>query len=145
MLKAFLQESVASSLIECALIMPALLLLAVGMIDVGRGAYAAIEVNSAAEAGALYGTFNNADATGMQHAAILDASDIIGLSALASYGCECSDGSSVTVSCASTPSCATVVAYVQVRTQATYVPILNYPGIPSPMVFKGFATMRAGY
>jgi hypothetical protein len=84
----------------------------------------------------------------MQNAAVADAQDVPSFttsSVTATYGCECSDGSSPVASCASTPSCGTmnVVDYVQVSTSATYTPILPYPGIPSTFTLSGSARMRA--
>lgn len=134
-----------SSVIELALLLPFLLLLLVAAVDFGRGYYASIEVSSAAEAGALYGTLNTTNTAGMQAAAKLDAKDITSLTAVATYGCECSDGTSIVVSCTTQPTCtANPVNYVQVTTSATYTPILRFPGISASYPLKGLARMRAG-
>jgi Flp pilus assembly protein TadG len=137
-----------SSLIELALILPVLFLLLMGVADFGRAYYLAIEVSHAANTAALYGSQNPTDTVGMQNAAVLDAPDVPSFttsSVSASYGCECSDGSSVVVNCTSNPSCATnVVNYVQVNTSVSYSAMLPYPGIPSPLTLRGSARMRAG-
>jgi Flp pilus assembly protein TadG len=131
------------SVIETALLMPLLLLLLVGAVDYGRGFFAAIEVSSAAEAGALYGTLNSTDTAGMIAMAKLDAKDIPGLTATAVYGCECSDNSASSANCAVALTCgANVVTYVEVATTATYVPILRYPGIPTSFALKGKVRLR---
>ena len=81
----------------------------------------------------------------MQKAALLDAVDLTGLKATAVYGCECSDGSAVSMSCTSTPSCThNVVRFVEVDTSFTYTPVLGFPGVPSTLALKGLSRMRAG-
>jgi Flp pilus assembly protein TadG len=141
------QVTDGSSLIELALFLPIFLLLLVGTIDFGRGYYANIEVTSAAEAAAWYGVQQPADTSGIKAAATLDAADVNNLTTTVVTGCECSDGTSVQQGCTSPPtSCsATVVNYVQVTTNATYTPIINYPGIPSSFALQGSARMRSAY
>src|SRR5882757_2221976 len=65
------------ALVELAFILPVLLLLALGVIEIGRYAYIAILVGNAAHAGAMYGSLgtNQAkDQTGIQNAALYDFS-----------------------------------------------------------------------
>lgn len=138
-----LREQNGAGVVELALLTPVLLVLLVGAVDMGQACYAAIEVSGAANAGAEYGTQNPTDTSGMQDAALLDASNLSGLTATATWGCECSDGSSASVSCATTPSCsANSVRYVQVVTSMTYVPVLRFPGVPSTLTLKGSARLR---
>ena len=135
-----------SSLIELALLGPLLLLLLTGTVDMGRAFYAAIEVSSAASAGALYGTLNPKDTTGMQNAAVLAGANLKGLSAVGSYGCGCSDGSSASPPRSSTPSCTyNSVSYVLVNTSLTYTPLFKYPGVPSSLTLTGSSRMRANH
>ncbi len=123
-----------------------MLLMLVGSVDFGRGYYAAMEVSSAANAGACYGVQQPSDSNGMKNAAVADAPDIVSLSAVPVTGCECSDGSSASVGCTSIPTCsANVVNYVQLSTSATYNTLLNYPGLPSSITLHGFARMRTNY
>ncbi|MFZ0962635.1 MAG: TadE/TadG family type IV pilus assembly protein [Terriglobia bacterium] len=134
-----------ASLVEFGLMLPFLALLLLGVIDFGRAYYVQIEVSNAAYTGALYGTQNPTDTTGMQNAATGDAADITGMSAAATYGCECSDGSNAVPSCSSRPSCGVnVLNYVQVTTSATYKPMFPWPGIPSSISLGGSAKLRAG-
>jgi Flp pilus assembly protein TadG len=134
-----------SSILETALLMPFLLLLLTGAVDFGRAYFMAIEVSSSAEAGALYGTQNGSDTAGMVAAATLNAPEVSNLSPVATYGCECSDGSSVSASCGSLPLCTyNVVNFVEVDTSATYTSILPYPGIPSSIALTARARMRTG-
>ncbi len=80
-----------TSILEAALILPVLLLMLVVAVDLGRAYYVAIEVASAAHAGALYGAQYPTDTNGMIAASKLDALDVPTLSVVAAYGCECSD------------------------------------------------------
>ena len=133
-----------SSLVELALLTSVFVLLLAGSVDLGCACYAAIEVSAAANAGAEYGTQNPDDTAGMQKAALLNAANLNGLSSTASWGCECSNGSSPSSSCTTTPTCSTtVVTYVSVTTSTTYKPVLNFPGTPSSFVLKGSARLRA--
>ncbi|MGH9775085.1 MAG: TadE/TadG family type IV pilus assembly protein [Candidatus Acidiferrales bacterium] len=143
-----------SSLVELAFLLPLLSLLLLGTIDLGRLAYMSIELASAARAGVQYGQQNissSQDITGMQAAALNDAPDLVGaangnLSAVASFLCQCSDGSSVSPGCTTPPSCSGthMVNYVKVVTSATFKPWIPYPGIPSSLPMNGLAVMRAG-
>jgi Flp pilus assembly protein TadG len=143
------------SLVEMALLLPILTMLLLGTVDLGRLAYMSIEVSNAARAGVQYGQQNSttwSNVTGMQTAATNDATDLVGanngnLTAVASYWCQCSDGTSVTPNCfPGTPSCATThrVDYVKVVTTATYKPWFPCPGIPSSTSLTSQAVMRAG-
>ena len=63
------------ALTEMALVLPLLLILALGVIEIGRYAYIAILVGNAARAGAAYGAQSKQqsnDSTGMQNAAQFD-------------------------------------------------------------------------
>jgi len=145
-----------ASLVELAVVLPVLGLLLLGVIDFGQAYYLGVEVQNAAEAGALYGTQNMTDITGMQSAATTDAPNVPGISATATNGCECSDGSASTQStspttnaCPTPPTTCTgtlsVVNYVQVKTTATYTPMLHswiIPGIPASIALKGSAKLR---
>ncbi len=147
LLIAFRQSERGSALVEVAVTLPVLLLLLVGVIDIGRGYYFALEVSDAAEAGALYGSLNTSDTAGMRSAATLDAPDLPGglTTNTASSGCECPDGSGIVSGCASPPgACSTTyVRYVQVNTAYTYHPMLPYPGIPATYSLTGLAVLRA--
>jgi Flp pilus assembly protein TadG len=140
------RDCTGSSIIETALLMPILLLILAAAVDFGGAYYFAVEVSSAAEAGAIYGTQNSVDTAGMIAAAKLDAADVTSLAAVATYGCECSDGTSVVASCGTAPTCAfNVVNYVEVNTSATYTSLLNYPGIPTSIAVTGKSRLRAGH
>jgi Flp pilus assembly protein TadG len=134
-----------SSLVEVAIAVPMLMLVLAGAIGFGRAYYLAHEVDGAAEAGAVYGSQNITDTAGMVNVAKLNTPT-------ATWGCECSDGSQRSVSCAVTPSgcSANVVYYATVTASVTYTPPLawawNWNGkkaIPSSMTISRSATMRS--
>src|ERR1700720_3185186 len=117
--RALIRAERGQSLVELGLMLPVLGLLLFGAIDFGRAYYLSIEVTNAARAGAQFGV-ENASSAGMQNAATSDAPDVPGITATASYGCECPDGSGQIPGCSSSPGCANAVNYVQVTTTATY-------------------------
>ena len=140
---SFLREQLGSSLIETTVLLPVLLLLLVGAVDYGRGFFAAMEVSSAAESGAMYGTTNPTDGAGIISMAQMDAKDVSGLNVSSSYGCECADGTGAVLNCATTLICTNnVIRYVDVSTSANYSPILPYPLIPSSFPLTGHSRMR---
>jgi hypothetical protein len=61
----------------------------------------------------------------------------------AQYGCECSDGTGVTLSSTScTCTNKHAVDFVQVTTQVTYTPTINFLGIFPPITLNSQAKMR---
>lgn len=151
-------------LVELAYLLPVFTLLFVGVFDVGRGYYFAMEVSNAARAGAQYGYQSSGtmiDSTGIQNAAIDDAVDV-GASGgscsksacwssgypKSSWGCMCSDGTAQSPSCsAGTLTCTSgtrQVNYVNVQTQAAYTPLIPWPAIPSSITLKGQTLLWAG-
>lgn len=147
------QNEKGSALVELALILPLLLLLFMGIVDLGRAFYYSNSVARAAEAGALYGAQNPTDTTGMVDASdqamstgFGSAKDMKGKSATASYGCECADGTGKSTACSTAPSCTNMntVYYVTVQANAAFKPLLPWPGVPSSFSLSSTVTMRGG-
>jgi Flp pilus assembly protein TadG len=137
-------DQAATSLIETAIILPFLLLMLAGAIDIGRMFRASMIVKAAARTGAAYGIHHPTDVAGMMFAAKIDASTLVSVVPAAQYGCECSDGSNAIADCTSEPSCnMNSVYYVELDTSATYTPILPWPGIPSTIPIKAKVRLRA--
>jgi len=144
-LESILTDVEGASFVELALVLPLFLLMLIPVVDLGRGFYAAIEVASAAHAGAMYGVENPSDTDGMISAAKAGASNLANISATAAYGCECSDGTSVVDSCTSTPSCTyNYVTYVDVAVTSPYRTVFGYPGLPSSMNITREFRLRVG-
>jgi Flp pilus assembly protein TadG len=144
--KGLFRSERGSSLVEVAIILPTMVMLALGVVDFGRAYYLANEVAGAAHAGAMYGSQNPTDTATMITLAKADAPDVSGIGATASYGCECSDGTSASASCASKPSCTnTVVYYVKVTATAPYTLMIPWPGFRSSVTLSNTVEMRSSY
>jgi Flp pilus assembly protein TadG len=139
-----------AALVELTLVTPILFVLVTGAVDIGHAGYVGIEVQSAAHAGAAYGSLNPSDTTGITAAAQQSAPNLSNLTVSApTWGCECSDGSSYSASCVATPVCvanntrgSNIVHRVQVTTSAVYRTLLPWPGIPTSITLTGKATIR---
>ena len=92
-MKLRFRDDRGQALVELALVTPILTLLMLGAVELGRIAYFAIEVESAARAGASYGSVNVANAFGdpttIQQAAMNDAPDLPNLVATPGTACVC--------------------------------------------------------
>jgi Flp pilus assembly protein TadG len=148
-LSVHLLDGAGQSLVEFALTMPLFILILVGTAELARFAWAAIEVASAARAGAQYGAqshIKSADGPGIQAAAASDATDLSGLTATSSQSCTCSTAPTTTIACTLTacPSPAKLLVFVQVNTSANVTPLINYPGLPTPFTVTGQAIMEVG-
>jgi Flp pilus assembly protein TadG len=143
----FLRDERGASLVELAALLPLFLLMLFGTIDFARAYYLTTEIAGAAHAAVEYGSQNPTDTAGMKTVAQDDASNVPNLSvATPTYGCECSDGTSYSANCGTTPSCSTTteVYRVNVTVTGTYTPLFPWPGIPSSMSFSSSASMRSG-
>jgi Flp pilus assembly protein TadG len=136
-----------SSLVEVSLLMPLFLLMLIGAAEMGRVAYYAIEVNSAARAAAEYAAENHAtsvNTTNIALAATTDAANVGAVTTQVTTSCICSSGTTITCANAGTlcVSPARIEEFVQVSTSATINPVFNYPGLPVSYALSGQATMR---
>lgn len=141
------------SLMEFAFLLPVLLILAVGIVEIGRAAAFTISVNNAATAGAEYGSQNETTAQNfdlIQKAATDDANFSFGtITATATNGCVCDPGTGVScnpvtgwTSCQTLACSGQIVECVQVITHGTWNSMLNYPGLPNSYQANGQAVMR---
>jgi len=145
------------SLIEVSLLMPILLALVMGTVDLGRYAYQGIIIGNAAEAGAVYGAQGlvfSANTAGIQAAVDNDyqnnGQNIGNLSVSSATSCGCDSGGTVTGAGCGTvanPSAGTCgvghwVVMVSVTASGTYSTLFPYPGIPSSGTITRTSTMR---
>jgi Flp pilus assembly protein TadG len=151
-----LREDRGQAFVELALILPIFILLLVGAAEVGRLAYAAIEVNNAARAGVAYAAQTHTTASddlstgGIVLAAQAEAPNVTSLTATATLSCSCESstgtmptpGSCIGVTLTSCPSPSRIVEFVQVNTTAPVNTVFHFPGIPSSVTLQGNATMR---
>ena len=142
-------NDVGQAFVELALILPVLVLLILGAAEVGRLAYASIEVSNSARAGVAYGAQNHitaSDTQGIQRAATNDSTNIAGTATPSvTLSCSCSSGTAITCANAGTQcvSPARIIEYVQVITSATVNTAFHYfPGLPATVTLHGRAIMR---
>jgi Flp pilus assembly protein TadG len=138
-MRRFLRHRRGGASLELCLVMPMLLFMFIGIYDIGFLLYAQSQVETAADAGALYaakqgfGAFNAANVT----SATQGASYPIGATATpAPYtACGCPNGTtamSPQVCGQACPDGVTSAAhYAVVSAQATMTPIINWPGYPA--------------
>lgn len=145
------------SLLEMALLLPMLLALALGTIEMGRFAYISILVANAAHAGAAYGTQSlrqSVDTTGIETAADNDfqnnGQSAANLTVSSSTSCGCDDAGTLTsaVCLAKTNPNAGLcnaghwVVMVSVTTSGSFTSLFGFPGIPRTLDLSSTSTMR---
>lgn len=144
------EEGVA--LVEFGIVTPFLIMLLLGLVELGRFTYYSILVGNAAHAGAAYGSqsdTNAQDVTGMQNTAVADGQGLSAITATASTVCSCWNNTSATsVSCttAVTTACPSGVrvVYAQVTVTGTFHPLFHYStlGLADPWVLTKTAQLR---
>jgi Flp pilus assembly protein TadG len=136
-----------TALVELALVLPLLLVVLFGLIELGRYGSTSLIIGNAARAGVQYGAQNYvtaADFAGMQTRAQTDAQNLAGFSATASNFCTCADGTASTCQkgdCASSHR----NLFVQVVVTCAVPSLLGYSGLPaalSTITVKQTAVMR---
>jgi hypothetical protein len=135
------QAERGQSIIELALILPLLLLLLVGTIEIGRFAYYSILVSNAARAGAQYGAQNlatAADTIGIQTAARNDGLATLTVTSLQECGCS----GLALGGCPAGGLCANPLVYVEVTAKQTFASLFHYPGLPASMTLTSTVKMR---
>jgi Flp pilus assembly protein TadG len=154
--RAFHSQS-GQSLVELALLTPLLLLMIIGVVEMGRYAYFSILVGNAAEAGAAYGAQslgNSNDAIGIPAAAQDDyqnGSALGGLAVTYADVCGCDSGGTLTPDAngcngpgTGSSSCATGthwVVTVQVTATGAFKSLFSWPGIPAKLTVVRTVTM----
>ncbi len=129
---------------EMAVITPLLLLLLIGLVEIGRYAQLSIIVGNAARAGVSYGAQSLVaanDNTGMQNTATADAQNDPNITAAGSHFCKCADGTAST--CLPTDCAANHrLVYVQVDVTGTFTSLLRWPGFRPALTIPSRAVMR---
>jgi Flp pilus assembly protein TadG len=141
-----LRSQRGQNLVELALVTPLLMLLLVGIIEIGRFAYYSILVANAARAGAQYGSLNlatAADINGIKAAAENDGQNLAALAVSSTQLCGC-NGSSLGGACPAA-GCAAPnhpLVYVQVTASGTFNSLFGYPGLPKTFTVSRTEKMR---
>lgn len=131
------------SLVETALVVPVLVILLVGAVEMGRVVYASIAVANAAKAGAQYGCENGytaQDTSGIALAASSEAPSLT-LSTSSSSVCACSDGTASTCLNTDCPN-SHIEQTLTVNTSATVSSKIRLPGLPNSYTVKGQSIQR---
>ncbi|MBV9887225.1 MAG: pilus assembly protein, partial [Acidobacteria bacterium] len=114
------------TVVELALLLPLLLVLCVGVIEIGRYAYFDILISNAARAGAQYGAqslIQAADLNGITAAAQNDG--LNGMTIAATQQCTCPGGTPGACP-AGAPACAQQQVYVEVTASDTYDSLFGF-------------------
>jgi Flp pilus assembly protein TadG len=138
-----------TSLVEFAVVLPVMIFLVMGLIEVGRYAYFGILAANAARAGVQYGaqdTTKMLDTPGIQSAALADGENLSSWTVQATPLCSVNGAAPTQCPSASgsVPPTNTTY-YVSVRVYGTYNSLLHYPGIPTNVPISGSALMRVIY
>ena len=144
------------ALVELAFVLPVVLLLLIGVIELGRYAYISILVGNAARAGALYGAqgftkaiVNNPDiTTAARNDFASNGLDPTTLTVDSSRTCGCDVGGTIATDTAANcdpttpPPCAgNWTVTIHVTAHNAFSGLFNYPGIPSSLTLSQTASM----
>jgi Flp pilus assembly protein TadG len=134
------------SLVELAFVVPLLLLLLVGIIEIGRFAFYSILVSNAARAGAQYGAQSLASASDTVVFAAAATGDGLGgrgLTVTSSQKCGCS-GATLSGTCPATLCGAPnhPLVYVRVQVIGSFPAVFRYPGMPASIDVTSIEEMR---
>ncbi len=145
------RRDAGQAIVEIALTLPVLIVLLLGAAEFASVAYVAIEVSNAAKAAVAYGAQSTtvSDTTGIQNAAILDASNItltssnvtVSTAGVCSSGAACTGTNSTCIN----TDCQTnagdhIETILTVGTSYTFTPAIHLPGFPASYTLRGHAT-----
>lgn len=147
-LQRFRKSERGGALIELAVVLPVLILVAIGIMDYGRVFYTSIAVSNAARAGAEWGAqrlgVNSADFTGMQDFAKLEGAQAATINVTANRKCRCT---ATEVACPTTTDCGggygPPAEFIEVTASKTVSLFLKYPGLPTSIPIARTATFRS--
>ena len=135
--------------IELALLSPLLVIMLTGLIEIGMGAFESMQVQAAAEAGALYAVNNGTTDLEKIRLAVTSATGTLGITApVPVVFCGCPVATGVT---GQGSDCATLCAdgrppgkYVQVNALISRTELLSLPylSLPLPASFTGKSVVR---
>jgi hypothetical protein len=131
--------------IEFALFVPLLLILLMGVVEVGLAVHQAMQVSNSAEAGMLYAAKNGFDPAGIA-AAVANATGTQGIAAVPApaqfCGCPTAGGVSP-VECGATCADGSLSgAYIRISATLNHQTILPYPGLPLPNTLTAQSILR---
>lgn len=137
-------------MLELALCLPIFALMILGTAEIANIAWASVQLNNAAHAGAQFGSQGRAWAaniSGIETAAQNEAPALtITFPTAPTQSCSCLDSTGATAGtgCTTTvlcPSPYVIYDNVTVYTQAVVTPLIHYPGLPASYTLQAQATM----
>jgi Flp pilus assembly protein TadG len=131
--------------VEFAVIAPMLVLAIVGTVDLGLGLYQNMQVQNAAQAGAVYATSHTFSAASISAvvSAATKSSSVTASPAPAKFcGCASNAGVAANACSASCPAGAIAGTYISVNAQASYSPLLPYPFLPGTLTLSAQSIVR---
>ncbi len=131
--------------VELALVLPILVLMALGTYDFGRAFQEKHRLAGAARAGAQYAIQNSGsdDVAGVIQSARNDASDAAGaLDVTARYYCTCPSSGELTCGDPCPTAAESSRTYVDVDVQQTLALLFTYPGVSDAVQLRGNVKMR---
>jgi Flp pilus assembly protein TadG len=149
-LKTMLTASDGVAAVEFAICTPVLLLLLMGMCDLGMGISHKLQVWEAAQAGAQYALANDFNSASIQNA-VTGATSWTALSATPAptQSCGCPTGTAVAAASPAVPPCtgtcpngAQSGSYVTVSVTAVYNPLLTYLSLGSSITLTAQSVVR---
>jgi len=150
------RRQAGQTLVELGLMLPFLLLLSLGVIEMGRYAHVGILVGNAARAGVAYGAQNHitAGTSNLPNVTAAAKSDFSNngqdpalLSVTSAYYCECDNAGTISsVNCltGTCPIGQNEAVSLSVTATGTFTALFTYPGIPSSITVSRTATLRIG-
>jgi Flp pilus assembly protein TadG len=143
--RGLLRSVTGGAAVELAVILPVLVLLAIGVSDLGRLFFTGITVANAARAGASYGaqnTFTSGDTVAINLVATQDAVNAGAVTVTSRSFCRCDAGE---VGDCTTGDCGAYGEYrfyVEVTVTKSVNMVFQYPGFASPVTLSRTATFR---
>lgn len=146
-LKALSRSVGGGAAVELAVILPVLLLIGIGVSDIGRVFFTGITVANAARAGAQWGaqsTAMSADTVAINLAATNDALDAGAITVSSRSFCQCDNNTGEVADCTAGDCGAygTYRLYVEVTASKVVNLIFQYPGFPGSVTLSRTATFR---
>ncbi|MBV8344093.1 MAG: pilus assembly protein [Candidatus Eremiobacteraeota bacterium] len=137
-----------TSLVEFAIVLPIMIFMFLGFVELGRYGYYAILAANAARAGVQYAVQSPGtalDTAGVTNAARADGENLSSWIVTTKQLCSVKGAAPTqcTIGTGSPP--ANTIYYVQVQVSGTYRSLLSYPGIPTNVPISGSAMMRVAF
>lgn len=141
----FAGQADGGAALEFGVIAPMLVVAIVGIVDLGVGIYQSMQVQNAAQAGAVYASSHIFSATNISNI-VTSATNSSSITASPSptqfCGCASNAGVAANACNASCPAGTISGTYISVNAQASYSPMLPYPFLPSTMTLSAQSIVR---